>query len=61
MENKITIEQVLEMTVNVLSGISVPANMAKQIGVPIQNSIENLNACLEALDKAKEQEPEAEE
>ena len=61
MENQITIEQAIRMTVNMLNGIQVPVSMAKQIGVPVQNAIENLEACLNALDKAKEKQVETDE
>lgn len=53
-EKKLTVEEVLDMTVRQMSEISVPAGMIDQIGVPLARAIGNLNAVLEALRKSKE-------
>lgn len=54
----LTIKDVVEMTVNELSDLSVPVGMIESIGIPISRAIRNLNACLDAMEK---QEPPAEE
>jgi hypothetical protein len=61
-----TIKDVLQLTVDQLSNISVPVAFQKQIGEPIYNAIGNLNECLRAMaaaDQKAEEEPaeEAEE
>ena len=58
MEQKLTVEQVLEMTVNMLGRITVPVAMIESIGTPVAQAINNINGCLEAF---KRQEQEAQE
>jgi len=52
-----TIKEVLRCTVDILSGISVPAGLVEQIGIPVFQSIGNLNECLRAIeaDEAKQE------
>lgn len=53
MEEKVyTKEEVVEFTINILSGISIPAALAESVGIPILRSIGNLTA----LKKTFEQE-----
>ena len=68
-ENKMTIRQVLEITMGLLEGIEVPMKYMESIGGPIMNAIHNLGACIQATDLAEAQnrkqaeaaeEPEAE-
>lgn len=47
-----TAREVLVETVKILSGISVPAPLSQTIGVPICNSIVNINVVIEAMDAA---------
>ena len=54
MEETMTVEQVLKITVNILSGIQIPCALTESVGVPISNSIGNLNRCIEAIEGAKE-------
>lgn len=67
MEERLSIEQVLEITVNLLSGISIPASLVESVGVPISRGIGNLKACLTAIEREKQEkeiiveEPEEEE
>ena len=53
-EQQLTVEQVIEITINNLMVIRVPAMMAEEIGVPIQKNIGNLRQCLTALKAARE-------
>ena len=55
-EKKLTVEEVLDMTVRQMEEISVPAGMIDQIGIPLARAIGNLNAVLEALRGNKEAE-----
>ena len=54
MEEKLTVETVLDMTVRQMAEINVPAGLTEQIGVPLARAIGNLHAVLEALRKSKE-------
>ncbi len=57
---QLTVEQVIEITINNLMVIRVPAMMAEEIGVPIQKNIGNLRQCLTALKAAREAKAEEE-
>ena len=65
MEN-MTIPQVLEITVEQLKKIMVPAEYSESIGVQVARSIRNLTECINAINrqveaaKAKETEEAAE-
>ena len=53
-----TIKEVLELVIDDLSKINVPVGLMEQIGLPINHSIGNLKACIEAInmDEKKPQE-----
>lgn len=53
-----TIKEVLELVIDDLSKINVPVGLMEQIGLPINQSIGNLKACVEAIsrDEKKPQE-----
>ena len=53
-EQQLTVEQVIEITINNLMVIRVPVMMAEEIGVPIQKNIGNLRQCLTALKAARD-------
>lgn len=54
MEGKtMTVADVLKVTVEMLSGVMVPAGLSEQIGVPIQHSIRNLQECVRAIEMAE--------
>ena len=53
MEN-LTIPQVLNITVQLLRGIMVPAEQGESIGVPVARSIRNLTECINAINKEAE-------
>lgn len=51
-----TVAEVLQITVDLLGSIPVPRNLNQSIGIPIDNAIGNLNACIEAITKREEDE-----
>ena len=53
MEN-LTIPQVLEITVEQLKRIMVPAEYSESIGVPVARSIRNLTECINAINRQAE-------
>ena len=50
-----TIENVLRATVKLLEGIKIPVSMSEEVGVPVLRSIGNLNACVSAIEKSREE------
>ena len=46
-----SIREVLELVINDLNGINVPVGLMEQIGLPINQSIGNLKACVEAINR----------
>lgn len=57
MNETMTIRQVLEETVKILNGIQIPISMAEQIAGPLLGCVQNLNACIRAMEqKEKPQE-----
>ena len=57
MEEKLTIRQVLEITMRLLEGIEVPMKYMERIGSPIMNAIHNISACIEASKLAEGKTP----
>lgn len=51
-ENRMTIREVLEITVKNLKAIAVPVELMETIGQPVLGSIRNLEACISAMDNA---------
>ena len=58
MGETMSIRDALAATAALLEGISVPAGMIREIGIPVSGAISNLKACIEAIDN---QEKEAQE
>ena len=56
-----TLKEALKQTKNILSNINIPASMLKQIGVPIVNAIDNLDACINSIPDIAETKEEADE
>lgn len=54
-------EQVIEVTISNLNRISVPVELHEQIAVPISMCIGNLRLILEAVAKAKEEKEKPDE
>lgn len=49
-ENRIiTVTEALEITINLLNGISIPVALMEQIGVPISQAVSNLGECIRAM------------
>ena len=48
-ENSITIEELMKISVNQLSNIVVPASLTEQISIPIYRVINNLRVGLDAI------------
>jgi hypothetical protein len=55
METKMTVEDVLKLTVEQLRAIAVPIEQAESIGLPVMHAVRNLNECLRAMEAAKEE------
>lgn len=55
MQQEITIEQLLRITAEQLSGIPVPVKQFDAIGVPIRQAIDNIGACLNAFERSRQQ------
>ena len=53
MNGKYTVEQVIEITMNVLKGIRPPIEFFDEIAVPIHQCVSNLEECLKAMEKAR--------
>jgi hypothetical protein len=51
MEKQITVEEVLQMSINDLRSISVPIDLIQSIGMPVSRVIHNLGLCLAAFSK----------
>lgn len=52
MEEKLTIKQVLMMTLNQLRGIGmIPIEASEQVGVPVCGAIKNIEACIQAIEE----------
>lgn len=53
MEEKLTLTQVLEITVGMLEEIEVPMKYMDQIGIPVAKSINNIKICIDAMNQNK--------
>ena len=56
MKVKVTVKELLEMTIKELEAINVPARYANDIARPIWQSIQNLRQCVEAFPEDKQPE-----
>ena len=61
MNEVMTVKEVLEITRNNLGNIAVPRALNQMIGIPIDQAIGNINACIEAMDRQEAQTQEAEQ
>lgn len=48
-----TVKEVLELTINSLNSICIPVALVKPIGEAIATAAGNLQACIDALEKAE--------
>ena len=53
METKMTVEDVLKMTVEQLRAVVVPVEQTESIGHPVIHAIRNLNECIRAMEAVK--------
>ena len=61
-QEKMTVQQVLRMSIEQLDGIRLPMSMHEEVGMPIAAAIHNMRLCIEALDAAaRTPEPEEQE
>ena len=54
-----TLKEVLIETRAILEGISVPAGVVREVGVPIASALDNLTQCIEAIPDPPTEETEA--
>ena len=58
---KMTIEDVLKITIDSLSRIEVPVSLAEKVGVEIARNVENLRQCVIAIGQSREEKQEEED
>lgn len=46
-----TIRDVIQAVINDLGRINVPVGFIEMIGMPVRQAMDNLNACIEAIDR----------
>ena len=56
MGDTMTVQEAIEITITNLGNIAVPRVLNEQIGIPIDMAIANLRLCVDAMNKAKDQE-----
>lgn len=57
---QMTVEQVIDITIGILEGISLPVGMIEQVGIPVSRAVSNLKQCAEAMNRARETHEQAE-
>lgn len=57
MEERMTIDQVLAVTIDILEGIDVPMKKLETIGIPIQRAVGNLRLCIQAVQESRMPKP----
>lgn len=53
MENQMTIDQVLKITVETLEGLKVPVKLMDDIGIPVARAISNIRMCIQAVEASR--------
>lgn len=48
---KLTIEEVLKITINGLKEIEIPVTMVEKIGIPVARAMQNLEQCVIAIER----------
>lgn len=51
MGETMTVRDVIDVTKRELSRVMIPAELVKEIGIPVSNALHNLKMCLEAIDR----------
>ena len=60
-EQRLTVEQVVELTIRDLESVRVPMGLMDDIGVPVGRAIRNLKECLRVWAISAQQQREAEQ
>lgn len=60
-EQKISVEDVLKITSQMLRNIYIPVELSESVGITVYNATKNLQACIEALEVARTAETKPEE
>ena len=60
MEERMTIDQVLAVTIDILESIDVPMKKLDEIGVPIKKAVGNLRLCIQAVQESRAQQQQEE-
>ena len=55
MNETLTIEQALTLTIGIMKDINVPAAYVEQIGIPLAKCINNLDQCVIAIKKSNDE------
>ena len=56
MENeRMTVKQILEKTRDTLMSLNIPVSLSAQVGIPVIQSVMNINSCIEAITNAEKQ------
>lgn len=53
MENQMTIDQVLKITVETLEGLKVPVSLIDDISIPVARAISNIRMCIQAVEASR--------
>lgn len=53
MNEKKTVLEVLKETIDVLNNLRIPMNEMETIGFPVANSISNIRACVDAMERTE--------
>lgn len=56
-----TVEEVVDITIGILSGISIPVELSESVGVPVVRSIGNLKALKRKFEQDREEMQEGED
>ena len=59
-QKQMSVEEVLQLTINNLKGIQVPVELSESVGIPILRNINNIQLCLNAFHEQREQEEQEE-
>lgn len=61
MDQKMTVEDVLKVTADILREIQLPVELSEQIGIPVMRAIHNIDACVQAIVNGRTEEKTEEE
>lgn len=59
-QKQMSVEEVLQLTINNLKGIQVPVELSESIGIPILRNINNIQLCINAFHEQREQKEQEE-